>query len=82
MRVQIRRGLLVVIGALYVVSIPWYREAGSMPGVVLGLPDWVTVALGCYVGVAVLNAIAWALTDVPDGVEPRGDAGRASEPER
>ena len=81
-RRRLRRVLLVSVGALYVASIPWYREPGAAPRLWLGLPDWVTVALGCYVGVAVLNAIAWALTDVPDGVEPRGDAGRASEPER
>jgi hypothetical protein len=32
----------------------------------LGLPDWVAVALLCYAAVAVLNSLAWLLTDVPD----------------
>jgi hypothetical protein len=29
----------------------------------------VTVAVLCYVGVAVVNAIAWRLADVPDDPE-------------
>ncbi len=62
----LRRLLLLAIGVLYVLSIPWYREAGSVPSLVLGLPDWVVVALGCYVLAAVLNAAAWLLADVPD----------------
>ncbi len=61
-----RRLLLSLIAVLYVVSIPWYREPGVLPEIWLGLPDWVTVALACYVGVAVCNAIAWWLTEVPD----------------
>jgi len=60
---------------LYVLSIPWYREAGALPaggaaGGWLGLPDWVGVALACYVAIAVLNSLAWALTEVSD---PNGD---------
>ena len=66
---RIRRLLLVLIAALYVVSIPWYRPAGEIAPVWLGLPDWVTVAILCYAAVAVLNSIAWLLTDVPDGDE-------------
>ncbi len=58
--------LLAAIGLLYVVSIPWYRETGAEPEIWFGLPDWVAVALGCYVAVAVLNAIAWLRTDVPE----------------
>jgi hypothetical protein len=53
---------------LYALSIPWYREAGARPETWGGLPDWVAVALGCYVAIAVLNAIAWLLTDVPDAL--------------
>jgi hypothetical protein len=73
----IRRWLLVAIGLLYVASIPWYREPGAASGVVLGLPDWVTVALGCYVAVAVLNAAAWRRTEVADEA-PRDGPGEAS----
>jgi len=61
-----RRGLLTGIGLLYAFSIPWYREPGASPELWGGLPDWVAVALGCYIGVAILNAAAWLLTDVPD----------------
>lgn len=66
MRRTARAGLLAAIAALYVVSIPWYRDTGAVPGLLFGLPDWVAVALGCYVVVAFLNAAAWLLTDVPD----------------
>ena len=58
--------LLAAIALLYVVSIPWYRETGAEPEIWFGLPDWVAVALGCYVAVAILNAIAWLRTDVPE----------------
>jgi hypothetical protein len=68
---RVRRLLLALIALLYVVSIPWYRRPDSEPALILGLPDWVLVALGCYIGVAVLNAAAWLLTDLDDPV-PRG----------
>ena len=61
-----RRLLLIAISALYVASIPWYRPSGAESEIVLGLPDWVAVALGCYVIAALLNSLAWLLTDVPD----------------
>jgi hypothetical protein len=63
---SLRRVLLALIGVLYVVSIPWYRQAESEPRLWLGLPDWVTVALGCYLLAAILNAVAWLVTEVPD----------------
>ncbi|MDJ0785970.1 MAG: hypothetical protein QNK05_04140 [Myxococcota bacterium] len=65
-RQRLRRGLLVAIAVLYAVSIPWYREGGAAPEHWLGLPDWAAVAVVCYVGVAILNAAAWLLTDVDD----------------
>jgi len=65
-RRRARRLLLSVIGLLYVISIPWYREPGASPEIWFGFPDWVAVALACYVGVAVCNATAWWLTEVRD----------------
>jgi hypothetical protein len=67
----LRRILLVLIGVLFVLSIPWYRRGGEEAELWLGLPDWVTVALLCYAGAGLLNAIAWLLTDVPDDDAPR-----------
>ena len=58
MRQRLRRALLIGVGVLYLLSIPWYREAGNT--------DWVAVAIGCYVGAAVLNALAWLLTDIDE----------------
>jgi hypothetical protein len=69
-RLWLRRGVLALIGLLYVVSVPWYRETGSPVDIVFGLPDWVAVALACYVGVAILNGVAWLLTEVRDPEEP------------
>lgn len=63
---RVRALLLALIGVLFVVSVPWYRETGGEVSIVWGLPDWVAVALGCYVGVAVLNSLAWLLSDVVD----------------
>lgn len=63
---RLRAALLALVVALYVVSIPWYRDGGAKASVWLGLPDWVAVALLCYAAVAVLNSLAWLLTDFPD----------------
>lgn len=72
-RARLRVAALVAIGALYALSVPWYRDAGAEPRLLFGLPDWVAVALGCYVGVAILNAFAWLATDLPDDSGPEGD---------
>jgi hypothetical protein len=72
MRASLRKLLLTGIGVLYVISVPWYRETGGEVTYLLGLPSWVTVAVACYVGVAVLNCGAWLLTDMPE--EPDGHA--------
>lgn len=66
-RSRLRRVLLLLIGLLYAASIPWYRSRESPAELLFGLPDWVAVALGCYVLAAVLNAWAWLLSDVRDG---------------
>ena len=64
---------------LYVLSIPWYRSAGAEAELWLGLPDWVAVALLCYVGAALLNSLAWLLTDVRDPPASRPEAGERPE---
>ncbi len=77
--VGLRRLCLGVIALLYLASVPWYREPGAQPAVWLGLPDWVTLAVLCYVGVAIFNSLAWLSTEVPE-VEPEaaGDDGEAA----
>jgi hypothetical protein len=67
---RLRRALLLAIGLLYALSIPWYRASGEAPLLVFGLPDWVMVALGCYAAVALLNAAAWLLTEIPEDEPP------------
>jgi hypothetical protein len=62
----LRGFVLALVGLLFVLSIPWYRPPSETPSLLFGLPDWVAVALVCYLGVAVLNALAWALTEVAD----------------
>ncbi len=71
----VRRLLLLAIVLLYIVSIPWYRPTGAEPAIVFGLPDWVAMALGCYVAVALLNSLAWLLTDVSDPDPHKGGGG-------
>lgn len=75
MRRGIRRALLVLIAVVFVLSIPWYREAGAEPGIWLGLPDWVAVALLCYLAAAALNAAAWFFTEIPEPPSEPGGAG-------
>lgn len=65
-RRRVRGALLALIAVLYVASVPWYRGDGGELRLLFGLPDWVAVALGCYLAVAVLNCGAWLLTDVSD----------------
>ena len=72
---RLRLLLIALIGVLYLISIPWYRGAGEAPAIWFGLPDWVAVALGCYLAAAALNAIAWMITDVPEEEPPSGPAG-------
>ena len=73
MKRRVRIALLVVVALLFAASIPWYREPGAAPIEVLGLPDWVAVALLCYVAAAVLNSLAWLITDIPDDSSERGE---------
>jgi hypothetical protein len=65
---------LVAIGLLFVVSIPWYRDPGAQPAFWFGLPEWVAVAILCYIAVACLNAAAWSLTDISDSSDEGDDA--------
>jgi hypothetical protein len=65
---------MVVIGLLYVASVPWYRDASAPLRLWLGLPDWVAVALLCYVGVAIVNAVAWSVAEIPDSTENLNDS--------
>jgi hypothetical protein len=71
---------MILIAALYIISVPWYREDEAPLLLWFGLPDWVAVALACYVGVALVNAVAWSIADVPDAVEDPGCAGASDEP--
>jgi Na+/melibiose symporter-like transporter len=57
---------MIVIALLYVVSVPWYRDVDQPLRIWLGLPDWVAIALLCYVGVAFVNGIAWSMVEVSD----------------
>ena len=67
---RMRRGVhiscMIAIALLYVFSVPWYRDGDQPLRLWFGLPDWVAVALFCYIAVAILNAIAWSVAEVPD----------------
>lgn len=74
---RLRTLLLALIVLLYLLSVPWYRDPEAPLRLWLGLPDWVTTALLCYLAVAVLNAWAWTITHVTD---PDPDPAPASAP--
>jgi hypothetical protein len=67
---RIRSVLIAIVVLLYIVSVPWYREAKAEPALWFGLPDWVAVALACYLAAAVLNAISWLITDLSEEAPP------------
>ena len=73
-RARLRQALLLAIVLLYAVSIPWYRSSDAEPARWLGLPDWVAVAVLCYLAIAALNFVAWRITEIDDA-PPRGGAG-------
>ena len=73
-----RRILFAAIGILYVISVPWYRDTDAPLRIWFGLPDWVAVAVGCYIGVAVLNAVAWRITEVPEQYVAPSDSDRGA----
>ncbi len=73
-RRSVHLACMILIALLYVISVPWYRDDDAPLRLWLGLPDWVAVALVCYVGVAIVNAVAWAMIDVSDVVDDSDDA--------
>jgi hypothetical protein len=70
LRRRVHFACMIVIALLYLLSVPWYRDSEAPLRLWLGLPDWVAMALLCYVGVAVVNAIAWIVSDVSDEPDP------------
>lgn len=70
-RRSLRAICLTLIAIFYVMSVPWYRDTDAPLRIWFGLPDWVAVALLCYVGVAVANSAAWSLSEVSDEPEVR-----------
>ena len=81
-RSRFRLFLLGLVFLLFVFSVPWYRGDSEGLRLVLGLPDWVAVALGCYGVAAILNSLAWLWTDIDDdaAVEfPLADQGEERE---
>ncbi len=72
--------LLALIGVLYIASVPWYRDPDAPLRIVLGLPDWVVVAIGCYAAAACLNAAAWLLSDACYEDEAGEQSGASDDP--
>ena len=72
---RLRVLLFGAIGLLFLLSIPWYREANAAPPLLFGLPSWVAVAIGCYLGAACLNAIAWWIVPLSDHLPAAAEAG-------
>ena len=65
-RRRLRLFLLGLVFLLFVFSVPWYRGDSEGLHLILGLPNWVAVALGCYGLAALLNSVAWLWTDIDD----------------
>lgn len=79
-RRRVHLACMVVIALLYLVSVPWYRDAEAPLRLWLGLPDWVAVALLCYVGVAIMNAVAWIISDISDVSDDADEPDQSQDP--
>ncbi|MGI9283463.1 MAG: hypothetical protein ACR2PX_28095 [Endozoicomonas sp.] len=55
----LRTALQLLMLLLLIISVPWYRTPGSDPNIYLGMPDWVILALTCYVLVIFINLLLW-----------------------
>lgn len=53
-----QRWYLPAILFLVIFSVPWYFVPGRIGNVLLGLPVWVWLSLGCAVALSCLTAIA------------------------
>lgn len=53
-----QRWYLPAILVLVVFSVPWYFAPGEIGSVILGLPVWVWLSLGCSVALSSLTALA------------------------
>ena len=62
----LRGVLLALVAVLFCLSVPWYRSDDQPLRLLFGVPDWVAVAVICYVLVAVLNSLAWMRTGIDD----------------
>jgi hypothetical protein len=72
-RHRLRGLLLAAIGLLYLLSVPWYRDADASPPLWLGLPSWVATAVACYLAAACLNAVAWWIAPISDELADLAD---------
>jgi len=52
-----KRWYVPLLLVLVILSVPWYRAAGSMGELIHGMPGWVWVSLLCTVGVSSLTAV-------------------------
>lgn len=53
-----QRWYLPSLLVLIVLSVPWYRHAGTMGALILGMPVWIWTSLACTAGVSTLTALA------------------------
>ena len=74
----LRYTAFVLIAALYLISIPWYRDTDAPLRLWLGLPDWAAVALVSYTLAAAANAFAWRMTEFEDSDAPSDHNGSNS----
>lgn len=52
-----QRWFLPAILAILTISVPWYWKTGATGPIILGLPSWIWVALGCSLGVSTITAL-------------------------
>ncbi|WP_062262881.1 hypothetical protein [Endozoicomonas arenosclerae] len=66
----LRTALQLLMLFLLILSVPWYRTPGTEPVIYLGMPDWVLIALTCYVVVIFINLLLWLSREDPQELDP------------
>ncbi|WP_252178241.1 hypothetical protein [Endozoicomonas sp. 4G] len=66
----LRTALQLLMFSLLILSVPWYRTPGATPKIYLGMPDWVVLALSCYILVIFINLLLWVSRDDPPEPDP------------
>ncbi len=59
MKPTIKNSFIFLMLILLIMSVPWYRSDEQMSNTLFGFPEWVMVAIACYLAVTLINIGIW-----------------------